>query len=1278
MSAVQSNSYPNDPYEAIAYQAESTSAIHRADDRMVLNSPATAGSSDPVDTMTSALQPLPSDCAVELGGCGQLLKFVSEAFCTINDAIVLFFIWIASLFGFKREAVQDTPSTLTDAIPLAPIDLPLVQDSPATSVLTGATVSSSPSPSVSISEDHSHAAPLLSPGPQAEDLQALDHFCHSLGNVHPVSLQPTFTILQTPDPAPVIQCEIPPCTNSGTDLELVSTRGLSIDIEAGLLTAVNELQQQLVAAPSRPSHGAVTVLNRTLTDILQTSSVNTTVSQSNGMNGIAFSCPVNCVLSLNNGTQQIPVIGEIALACLQHQDGTQEMVLRARGVARIQGFDVPVNFRRTIDRSSGIVQHLFNQIAGRASLPELCGGETGMEAVSLSDRPVDVQLTEIFAQFIHSENRQYILTPDLFPEEYGNRAMVTYPPISRPSLSVAAELPSGLFSSHSNEMMPLLRGIPIEVMRESAAIVQEACRFEEAVNALPSQQVEEVRLDYEAAPEIDPDVLRQFEAREEAALPVANVNTRRFGFPLNIASSDFMNQTNLNQSIGLLGSAPAEDVSDDPMLRSLVFIDHPGEIESASSVIREVAYEGTPNLLACVWKTMGSETFFDLMDDTPVAFVDGKIVQADASDQNQVDTLLWLASKTYGASLANLVKVRYGLENKQSLTWGDVKSVFVGMGANVKAQHLKELFQQIKNSNNSAEQCMGCQHYLSQAELQQLRDVAAFEQLSPLQMKILVDVFRTVPLAGKRIPTVAALYQGVPPEGSTWFHDPVAHDAALLAGFESINMLNIKDPDLALTEYISKVICYKVLKEGMVVPLLDKEGKLAYFQVGKDLPHRNDAVLPVIMVPLSRGIVDAEHPLEVHFSFRGTQFTPKDVDSLASFNADFDPFGVGNRAFSLRKADLLELICSTLQEDEAQHVKITVHGHSLGGALQMRQVAALAEHLVKQDEQLHIAEHILGDLTSEFAAAERAYYDNVSNIQTGKEFSFQPVLEVFAEGKSFDQLVNLHAQAAAQGSLNQTVLASLQEVINHGLQFKRALHAFTPDLLGNNLNRLLETGLNTRSVFDECKGELQKVQSTARAFQKIVEINAASANAPNVELSLNTAFRENLRRLEAVYPNLKIHLDYVRYEGDIIQDLGGGVLLGFDINSPLLKKRVIWHTPHESLDELSLHGFRGYTVHASRVRYTRKIIDETTPEDALNKILGGSFYWNSATSSTVWWYLTEAGATARLLPHMLLWGTIAGLNTAIYYAGLNRDLNLERERERAAQAAASRKVSTAA
>lgn len=1313
MSTVPSYRPPQDlPNEQpFIYQGNSTSFVGLEGALTLQLSPG------PIDTMSSAeasttslanlseQMPLPIETKIEPGVLEQLWKGISDAFAAINTVIVMFVLWIASLFGFKREAIQEQPADLSNAIenPQQP-SLGSAAEIPSNPVLSlveaprqnpELPASDVPRTANTISEVPLSIDSSLPISSSEENLRIFDQFCRTLSGSTSTSSevvvimpdaasisQPSVTLLQAPDFVESFEPELTlAIRRQSEEGPCEASSGLPLAaMQDGLQNALHEMLQQLVAAPARPARsGAITALSG---NALQAVPVLATVGQADGMNAVVLSRPVEGMFYLNELDQSVKVIGEIALACLQNRDGILEVAYRARGIVRIQGQDVPLEFKGTLANSQAIGQRILNQLgeAQRAGLLE--DGARLLGPADDLNQPADPALQEVFSQMLHGNSFQPCLNRDLFSEELGNRALVPYLPISSPSFSLAGVIPPSLFvGSHPNEAMPILSGVSLYInMGEVARMISQEnhVQLENAVSvSVPQEELEVVRVDYETS-EIDDEVAHRLQGPAiemssdsnpavVSSSPANNASRpRSFDLPL-IAEGALSNEVPLNQSMGLFVKAGAAD-AEDPMMRSFI------QIPADPLFEKDPNYQGPSNLLASIWHALADDAHSTWNDDTPVAFVDGKIMAVEVNTQawcqKNADTLFWLAAKTYGEPLAHLIRVRYGLENKQTLTWGNVKSVLIGIGANVNTQVLTDLFNQVKNGSKERL----CEEYFSRDELEELRQVESFNQLTTIQMKLLLDAFRTVPVQGKRVPIIEALYNGNPPSGSVLYHDPVSHDTALLASFESITNLNIKDPDLALTEYISKEISYKVLQEGMVVPLLDKEGKLAYYKVGKNLPHKNDAVLPVILIPLTRGIIDAEHPLDLHIAFRGTQFTPSQLDSLASFRADFDPRGVGHSAFSSRKAELLELICDTLQEDEAQFANISVHGHSLGGALQMREVAHLVEHLVEQDKQVEIAAPILQNLAPEFNNKKAAFYEIVRQIGPGQEQPFRSVLEVFEEGKPFDQLKNLVNKAQEQGSLDRTVIAELKKVVDEGLEFKKALEQFIPDLDGRNVEALCAKSVNLEALFNGVSNQLEKIQLTAGTFHKVVAINAASANSPTVEIQVNDAFRDNLRVLEEKRPEFRIYLDYVRYDKDIIQDLGGGVLLGFGIVSPLLKKRVILHTPHVALDALGLHGARAYTANDARVRYTRTFIDENTPEDALEKILGGSFYWDPRTGSRVKWYASEVGAKLILVPHTALYATMAFWHTAIWLCGGNRNLTQERRVLEAAYASVRNRI----
>jgi len=646
-------------------------------------------------------------------------------------------------------------------------------------------------------------------------------------------------------------------------------------------------------------------------------------------------------------------------------------------------------------------------------------------------------------------------------------------------------------------------------------------------------------------------------------------------------------------------------------------------------------YTGTENLLVY------AQQIFEGEFKSSVAMIDDKIIEG-SHETSQVGTLLWLGSKTYGKHLTSLVASRYGLRGNEELTIDKIREFFIGIGANLQTRHLRDLFNQLRRGEEG--DLMLCGDYLSPEQIEEIRDFPGrFEDLPPYQMKWLVDAFRTVPVQKMRVPTIEACYPEGVPDDIICADNAILpkHDAAILNQLEMVKVLNICEPHLAVAEHISKELIYRDLSVGMVIPLIDADRELCYYEVAAVLEDQKDAVRSSIMSPLNRKKHSEENPPEFHLAFRGT-------DSLESWKLNTDPFGIGRTAFINRKSESLKLVSTVLQNEEIPFAKINVYGHSLGGALQMRMIEALTEQLVQQHEQIPVVKKIIDELTPEFYQAKEAFQTLLAEIRSStiQQETLSGLLAVFENGKAFDQLVALFNHARDQGSFDPLALEALDRAIRKGRTFKETLELLpkSPDPCSL-LERLELTQKDVESLYRTALTQLEAINRSSTAFAKIKSIYGASANAPMADARINNNFRQNLAKLQDFNPSIRIFIDYNRFVGDVVQDQGEGVFLGFDIHSPLLKIRVLLHYNEQAQARgtLVLHSSKAYTVEESRPAFTRSILDQKTSKNALNRILGGDYYWDSdkesfvdKTTQHLKWHLSTIAQTTVLAPKTLI------------------------------------------
>jgi hypothetical protein len=189
------------------------------------------------------------------------------------------------------------------------------------------------------------------------------------------------------------------------------------------------------------------------------------------------------------------------------------------------------------------------------------------------------------------------------------------------------------------------------------------------------------------------------------------------------------------------------------------------------------------------------------------------------------------------------------------------------------------------------------------------------------------------------------------------------------------------------------------------------------------------------------------------------------------------------------------------------------------------------------------------------------------------------------------------------------------------------------------------TQSEVENLYRTALDQLEAINCSSTAFAKIKSIYGSSANAPMVDARINNNFRQNLEKLQDFNPSMRIFIDYNRFVGDKVQDQGEGLFLGFDISSSLLEIRVLLHYNEQAQAQgtLVLHSSKAYTKEKSRPAFVRSIVDQKSRENALNRILGGAYYWDSNNASFVdkttqhlKWHLSTIAQTTVLAPKTLI------------------------------------------
>ncbi len=283
---------------------------------------------------------------------------------------------------------------------------------------------------------------------------------------------------------------------------------------------------------------------------------------------------------------------------------------------------------------------------------------------------------------------------------------------------------------------------------------------------------------------------------------------------------------------------------------------------------------------------------------------------------------LELIEETFGADLKTRVVAKYPSDT-------DFQTLITACGANLYLSDVEKLFNAIKSNDTT----MACKNYEVE-KFNEIRTVEKFKELTSEQLMLLVDTFRTLPTSdGKK-----NLYDDLPMSKT----QPLRNDLKILSLCDSWKELAIEEEyQVALSEFTGKILAYRDLEKGMVIPLPDKEGRPILYRVQSTF--NKEGFVPTILVP-----VNPKESKEVHLIFRGT----KTLEQWTKRNSDYN--GIGRTIFEKYQEELLANLNVALTDEETI---LNIGGHSLGGADAQRALVTILENSNSRIKTINMISH---------------------------------------------------------------------------------------------------------------------------------------------------------------------------------------------------------------------------------------------------------------------------------------------------------------------------------
>lgn len=312
----------------------------------------------------------------------------------------------------------------------------------------------------------------------------------------------------------------------------------------------------------------------------------------------------------------------------------------------------------------------------------------------------------------------------------------------------------------------------------------------------------------------------------------------------------------------------------------------------------------------------------------------GEINQADQRVENQVGLFFELIQSTYGRKLGQVIINRYFRNNKgdeilSKVTYSDYKKVLTGAATNVKTETLKDLFHKIKR-NNSNEIDYLCSDLLNEQKLEHLKSFKDFKDLSSEEINLLYRCYTNFcDKDGKYFSIFKDLLKGNYAQPSATFFDYYTHDAYLLDVLSQYHDLDPRDLPLSISEHLSKKIAYNELKVGMIIPILNSQMELCFYEVHDHLENKNDGVAAFLITPITHKNSFDHNKKDVFLTFRGTCPMPSQEGCAQSWKRDLEFSGIGKTSFLHRANDIKAMVESYLLDSD-DNINLNITGHSLG------------------------------------------------------------------------------------------------------------------------------------------------------------------------------------------------------------------------------------------------------------------------------------------------------------------------------------------------------------
>ncbi len=432
--------------------------------------------------------------------------------------------------------------------------------------------------------------------------------------------------------------------------------------------------------------------------------------------------------------------------------------------------------------------------------------------------------------------------------------------------------------------------------------------------------------------EIRENEIKEAEKREEIALAEAEeqIKQEKLETPLSLSSS-----YQLNGSWILLDDDPTLPLAQEEEHRAKLGLD-----------------EKDCNLTNYIYHLKNAASV-EFKDETAVGFKNGEMIAMESlsadEKKREKEVFAHLLQETYGPYLKSIVTARYGLEKLETLTFGDVKMMLLGVAANVRVLDLECLFAEIKRADLSIQEdpssikmkAVRCGDFLAMARKEailSLRAADSFGELSKKQVEYLLSAFKMLP-TGAEIgikPTEDVLYDKASLSFESKKSAVFDHDLQMLNLCAQWEHLRIKHHNLAVSEYIGKTLAYRDLKGGMVFPVPDKENQAHYYRVVNSFKYKG--LIPALIAPLNKNqdAYDSEGKETIDLIFRGTA-------SGTQWYRNTDFRGIGNKVFYEKSKEILKMVEDYLKESKSQDVVLNLSGHSLGGCDTQRGLVLLLE-----------------------------------------------------------------------------------------------------------------------------------------------------------------------------------------------------------------------------------------------------------------------------------------------------------------------------------------------